>query len=121
MVGAVSKLLRSGPWQWLLQRASAVVLALCALLVLGQLLRPELDYHAWRALFDSLAMRLFGTLALLSLVVHGWIGMWTVSTDYLTPRQLGKRAGAVRAAAQAVMLALSAAYLAWGSYILWGA
>lgn len=111
---------RSGLSDWLLQRVSAVVLAVWTLCLLGFVAsRPELDHAQWRALFDGTAMRYFSTLALAALCAHAWIGMWTVGTDYLTPGRLGGVALAARLAYQLACVLGILLYLLWGLGVFW--
>ena len=121
MVTSVTSFGRSGLYDWLLQRFTAVVL-LTYVLWVGSflLLHPGLDYLSWRAYFDNTAMKIFSLLALLSLVVHAWIGLWSVSTDYITVRMLGPRATGLRLLFQGGYAVLLFAYLVWGVQILWG-
>ena len=85
MVTNITSLGRSGLSDWLMQRVSAVVLALYTVFMVAYLLfNPDLDYYAWTALFDQTWMRIFSLLAFISLAAHAWIGLWTVTTDYLT-------------------------------------
>lgn len=111
----------SGVRDWVVQRLSAVVLGIyLVFIVVILLIRPELDFSAWKALFDSPIMKIFSLAALISVCTHSWIGMWTVTTDYLTPIQLGSFASPVRLIAQGLILILISGYLLWGGYILWG-
>ena len=121
MVTAVTNLGRSGLYDWLVQRASAVVL-LVYFLFLGIFLltRPELSFAEWRGLFLSSWMRLFSTLALLSLALHAWVGLWAVTTDYLTARTLGRWGTVLRLLAQAGVMLLLFFYLVLGLSALWG-
>lgn len=111
----------SGVRDWVIQRLSAVVLGIYSVFIVVTLLtRPELDFNAWKALFDNPIMKVFSLAALISVCAHSWIGMWTVTTDYLTPIQLGSFASSVRLIAQGLILILISGYLLWGIYILWG-
>ena len=93
MVTNVTNFSRSGLYDWMAQRVSAVVLAAYFLFLLGYLLfNPGLTYADWHGLFSHTVMRIFSLLALVALSVHAWVGMWTISTDYLTPMALGKAA-----------------------------
>ncbi len=65
-------------------------------------------------------MKVFSLMALLSIVIHAWIGLWSVSTDYLTVRMLGAKANAIRILFQAAYAVVLFAYLVWGVQILWG-
>ena len=120
MVTNVTNLSRSGLADWVVQRVSAVVLALYTLFVVfWLLLNPDVQYEQWRELFQCTAMRIFSLLAILSLVAHAWIGMWTVATDYLTPLSLGKAATAVRFLFLCACALIVFVYLIWGVDILW--
>lgn len=121
MVTSVTNLGRSGLFDWLVQRFSAVILSAYMLCILGNmLLTPEMDYPHWKALFDSNPMRMFSMITLLALCAHAWIGMWTVSTDYLTELQFGARATVIRLLFQAGCALLTLVYLLWGIQIFWG-
>jgi succinate dehydrogenase / fumarate reductase membrane anchor subunit len=76
-------------------------------------------YAQWSALHDSVAVRVFTLMAVLSFAAHAWIGMWAVFTDYLTERMLGARGNVLRLAVQiATVLAIFALVL-WVIEILW--
>lgn len=120
MVTNVTSLGRSGLGDWLIQRASAVILAAYTLCILGSfIVHPDMDYQQWRSLFDSNVMRLFSLITVFALCAHAWIGMWTISTDYLTSMQLGSRATTYRILFQSVCALVTVTYLLWGVQILW--
>jgi len=50
---------------------------------------------------------------LLSIAGHAWVGLWTVTTDYM------KSAGQ-RLLAQAVVILGVFVYVVWGIQIIWG-
>ena len=58
--------------------------------------------------------------ALVALGVHAWVGMWTISTDYLTPMALGKWATVVRFLFQGTCGVAMFTFFVWGVQILWG-
>lgn len=120
MVTNVTNLGRSGLYDWLLQRFSAVILAAYTLCILGSfVVHPDMDYQQWRQIFDSSVMRYFSLITLFALCAHAWIGMWTISTDYLTSLQLGAKATFYRIVFQAVCALVTVVYLLWGIQILW--
>lgn len=119
MVTSVTSMGRSGLYDWLMQRASAVVL-LAYFAYLAVVLVAGVDYPGWKALFEQTWMRIFSLLALLSLGVHAWVGLWCVLTDYITERLMGSKATLLRLAAQAVCAITMFVYLVWGIQILWG-
>jgi len=121
MVTNVTNFSRSGLYDWMAQRVSAVVLAAYVVFLLGYvLLNPGMGFEQWHGLFSNTAMRIFSLLALVALSVHAWVGMWTISTDYLTPMALGKAATVVRFLFQAVCGVAMFSFFVWGVQILWG-
>jgi succinate dehydrogenase / fumarate reductase membrane anchor subunit len=121
MVTNVTNLSRSGLYDWMAQRVSAVVLALYTLSLLGYIVfNPGLGYEEWSALFSQNWMRIFSLLTLVALSAHAWVGMWTISTDYLTPMSLGKWATTGRLLFLALCVLAIFVYFVWGVQILWG-
>jgi succinate dehydrogenase / fumarate reductase membrane anchor subunit len=121
MVTNVTNLSRSGLYDWMAQRVSAVVLALYTLFLLGYIVfNPGLGYEEWSALFSQNWMRIFSLLTLVALSAHAWVGMWTISTDYLTPMSLGKWATTGRLLFLAFCVLAIFVYFVWGVQILWG-
>lgn len=121
MVTSVTSLGRNGLYDWLIQRFTAVILGVYTLVMIGFFLAyPDLDYRTWSAFMGSLPMAIANTLVLVSILLHAWIGLWTVMTDYLTSLQLGGAATAVRLIAQAVVALALLAFLLWGLAMIWG-
>jgi len=120
MVTNVSNLGRSGVYAWVVQRFSAVILLAYSLFILGCFVfHPDMNYEQWKAIFSSNAIRIFSLITLLALCGHAWIGMWTISTDYLTSRQIGSSATFLRLAFQTFCVLLILIYLIWGIQIFW--
>lgn len=114
MVTNVTSLGRSGLYDWMMQRVTAVILAVYTLFILGFLvLNPDLTYAGWKELFESTCVRIFSLLAILSLAIHGWVGLWTISTDYIKPT-------GIRFVFQAVCALVTFIYVVWTAEILWG-
>ena len=121
MVTAVTNLGRSGMYDWLVQRATAVILLAYVLCIAGFMLsNPDFGYAEWRAYMSTNFMRIFSLLALLSMVAHAWIGLWQVTTDYFIERQIGPKAIFIRLVIQTVCGVTAFAYLVWGVQVLWG-
>ncbi len=118
MVKSVTSFGRSGLSDWLLQRVSAVIL-LAWFLCIGASLAGGVDYTEWKSIFDGTAMRVFTLLAILSLAAHAWIGMWSISTDYLTERLMGKTGNVLRITFQLGCGLLIFIYVLWTIQILW--
>ncbi len=121
MVTSITNFGRSGVSDWLIQRASAIVLVAYTLFIFGFLwLHPDLTFQDWQAFFANSGVKIFSLLALLSLCAHAWIGLWCVTTDYITTRLLGAKATALRLAVQSVCALVTFIYFVWGVQILWG-
>ncbi|MCB1675190.1 MAG: succinate dehydrogenase, hydrophobic membrane anchor protein [Halioglobus sp.] len=119
MVTSATNLGRSGLFDWIVQRVSALVL-LVYFVYIGYVLLGGVDYAAWRELFGQTWMRVFSLGALLSLVLHAWVGVWSVLTDYLTERMMGTTGTVLRLLAQLVCGIVVFIYVVWGIQILWG-
>lgn len=120
-VSGATNIGRNGLHDWIIQRFSAIVLAVYMVGLLGwMLLTPEITYQSWSALFATTWMRVASLLALVSLCAHAWVGMWTIATDYLTSLAFGKAATGVRLVFLAACVILIFTYLVWGVQILWG-
>lgn len=121
MVTNVTSFGRSGVYDWVIQRLTAVVLGVYFITLLGYLLvNPDLNFQQWQALFGATWMRIASLLTLLALCAHAWIGLWTISTDYLTSDMIGARATVIRFLFQTACVVLMFIYLVWGIQILWG-
>jgi len=121
MVTNATNLSRSGLRDWLIQRVTSFILGAYFLFILIFILcHPSMDFNTWSNLFSTTVMRIFSFLALLSMVCHAWIGIWTISTDYFTDRMQGPKALTIRLLFQAVFALLLAIYLVWGVQIIWG-
>ncbi len=105
---------KPGLQDWILQRISAVVLAVYLFFLLGYLLKHHpLQYQAWHDLYTQEWVRILSLGALLSLMLHAWIGLWTISTDYIKARWL-------RCFFQMSVFIVLLNNLVWGIEILWG-
>ena len=114
MVASITNLGRSGLYDWVIQRLTAVILAVYTLFLLGFVIaHPDLQYSDWQQLFACTAMKIASLLALISICAHGWVGMWTIATDYITGST------GLRFIFQLVCVAFLFTYLVWGIDILW--
>lgn len=104
---------RRGLTLWLLQRASAVVMALYlpAFLVYALCAGP-LDYAAWHGLFAPLAVKVGSLLFVAALLLHAWIGLREIFIDYLHPM-------ALRLPLLLLFAVLYLGCLVWAADILW--
>lgn len=115
MVSNASALGRNGIHDWLLLRAAAMVMTLYVLYILGFIVMSgTLTYDIWRGFFASSFTKVFTLLTLFSILVHGWIGMWQVLTDYIKPL-------ALRMMLQLVIVVALLVYAIYGTVVVWGA
>ncbi len=114
MVKSVTSLTRNGLRDWIVQRVSAVLIAIYVIfLVIYFLTHPGLEYAQWQTLFTCNAMRVFSLVVVISLILHTWVGMWTIGTDYLKPL-------AVRLIYDVIVAVALLAFFIWAIQILWG-
>lgn len=100
---------------WLVQRISAVVMAVYTILLIAILFsQPSLDYATWAGVFEKQWIRLATLLFLLSLLLHAWVGMRDILMDYIN------HTGARLTLEILTVLALTL-YALWSLEILWGA
>ncbi len=75
----------SGFSAWLIQRLSAVYMAVFIVIAIIWSISADINYDSWRLGFKNnwvaLGVLLFG----LSLLVHAWIGLRDVIVDYIHP------------------------------------
>ena len=102
----------SGSRDWIFQRISAVVLAVYSVVIVGFFLFNDVNFEAWKGFMLSLPMKLFSLVAILSLVFHAWVGMWTVLTDYV-------KSSGLRLVIQSLVIIAVLVYLFWGMMIFW--
>ena len=99
---------------WLMQRVSAVVMALYALYICGWLLwNTPSGYAAWTALFSGDVMRSFTLLTLLAVFFHAWVGVRDIVMDYVKP-------AGVRLVLHVLVILTLMLYAIWSVQILWG-
>jgi len=115
MVNSVSSVGRNGIHDFLLIRATAIILTLYTIYIVGFFaFSGDITYHTWTAFFGGIFTKAFTMLALTSILVHAWIGLWQVLTDYIKPTL-------IRGLLQFVIVAILLVYFFSGLFILWGA
>jgi succinate dehydrogenase / fumarate reductase membrane anchor subunit len=113
MVTKVTSLTGSGMRDWLIQRVTAWLLLIYTVFLVGYCVaHAPLQYLDWASLFTSPIMRVATFLALLSVVYHTWVGIWTVLTDYVKP-------AGTRLMLQVIIILALSACLIWGTAIVW--
>jgi succinate dehydrogenase / fumarate reductase membrane anchor subunit len=104
---------RTGTGTWLVQRATAVALALTlpalAVYVLAAL---PLDFIGWQALFAPLWLRVLMLLMAVALALHAWVGMRDIFMDYI-------HATGLRLTLYLAVIVVLAGRVAWFAAALW--
>ncbi|HBF08749.1 MAG: succinate dehydrogenase, hydrophobic membrane anchor protein [Pseudomonadota bacterium] len=113
MAKSVTNFSGNGVSDWLIQRVSAVVLAVYLVVVAGWALFSSGGFDNWHGFMMSMPMKVFSILAVLSLVGHSWIGIWAISTDYI-------KHTVVRLAFQVAVVLALLVYMIWALTIFWG-
>jgi len=113
---------------WNIQRYSSIVIFLYLLYVLNFIFSSGegIGFFVWTKFFLSFETRIFTSLTCLLVVLHAYIGLWTVGTDYLTERTLGflnkplsKMAVLINKFYLFTFITLGIVYLSGILYIIW--
>ena len=114
MVTNVTSLTGNGLKDWLIQRVTSVYFAAYSLFLLAFLiLHPHLQYDVWASLFANLWFKVASIIALVALSLHAWVGIWTVTTDYM-------KCTVLRLTVQMAVAAWLLSQFIWGLMIVWG-
>ncbi len=114
MVTNVTSLTGNGLKDWLIQRVSAIYLAGYVFWLLGYfIVKSPVDYHEWHALFHYGVVQIATVLTLFFILLHAWIGIWTVTTDYL-------KQTTIRILIQVLVALFLSGQFLWGLMIIWG-
>jgi succinate dehydrogenase / fumarate reductase membrane anchor subunit len=102
-----------GAGNFLLQRLTALVLAVYCLLLAARIAFAwPLDYVAWASIFVPLWMKVVTLVALAALLCHAWIGVRDIWMDYVKPVW-------VRLTLQTLTALWLLACAVWSVQILW--
>ncbi len=114
MVNPITSVGRNGIHDFILVRISAVVLTLYTLyMMIFFITVPELSYAVWVTFFSQLTTKVFTLLALFAVLIHAWIGLWQVFSDYIKEK-------ALRGVLQGTVILVLLTYLLSGFFIVWG-
>jgi succinate dehydrogenase / fumarate reductase membrane anchor subunit len=103
----------TGTGTWLVQRATAVALALALPVLIAYFLAAlPADFAGWQALFAPSWLRVLMLLAAAALALHAWVGMRDIFMDYVRPMGL-------RLALYLAVIATLAGSVAWLAAVLW--
>ena len=73
--------------------------------------KEKITFAQWSQLFDNLLVQLATLVTLISIMIHGFIGIWQITTDYI-------KCSAVRMTAQTAISILLISYIVLGIKIL---
>ncbi|MAR95628.1 MAG: succinate dehydrogenase, hydrophobic membrane anchor protein [Gammaproteobacteria bacterium] len=112
---------------WNIQRYSSLfILAYVIYIFSFFIITDEIDFLAWSNFFKSFQVKASTSIVFLMIVLHAYIGLWTIGTDYLTNRTLGflsraiaKRADLLRSLYFFIFGILGIFYLITILYIVW--
>ena len=80
----------SGSLIWHLQRWSAVIIFIYLIYLLSFFISThQINFEIWNIFVQTLVFKISTSIVFCSIIIHSFIGLWTVGTDYLTPRVLG--------------------------------
>jgi succinate dehydrogenase / fumarate reductase membrane anchor subunit len=113
MVKSVLGVNHQGLKDWVIQRATAIFMAVYSMALIGYIVvHPGLSFAEWHGLFAQQWMKVASLLFILALLFHAWIGIWTIFTDYVKPFVL-------RSILNFFVLLMLIACFFWGVLILW--
>lgn len=113
MVKSVLGVNHQGLRDWVIQRISAILMAIYSIGLIGYLIcHPGLSFAEWHGLFSQQWVKVITILFILAIMWHAWIGVWTIFTDYVKPYIL-------RSILNLLVLFMLVACFFWGVLILW--
>lgn len=110
----VTSITGNGLKDWLIQRATAMYLIFYSVcFAVMWITQTPFDYAKWHALFQTPWFQVGTALALFAIVFHAWIGVWTVTTDYI-------KNTTIRLSIQGFVAFLLLSQLIGGFMTIWG-
>ena len=98
---------------WLVQRVTAIVMAVYTAIVAVPLVAGgPMSYGAWKAFFVQGWVRFATFLFVVSVLLHAWIGIRDIVMDYI-------KSAALRLTLQVLVILALAGYAGWAVQILW--
>ena len=102
-----------GVRDWLVQRATAVLMALFTLVIVAQCLLPgAMSYDKWAGIFSHQWMKALTFVVIVSMLVHVWVGVRDVLMDYVT-------AVGARLALQVCTIVWLVGCAGWAIQVIW--
>jgi succinate dehydrogenase / fumarate reductase membrane anchor subunit len=103
-----------GVRDWLVQRATAVLMALFTLVLLASVIlhKGPIGYDLWAGIFSAQWMKVLTLSVIVALAWHAWVGVRNVWMDYARPDSL-------RLVLQVFTIVWLVACVGWGFQVLW--
>ena len=102
-----------GMRDWLIQRITAVLMALFTIVLLVQLIfGGPLGYERWAGIFAAQWMKVLSFVVFISIGWHAWVGMRDIWMDYVKPV-------ALRLALQVATIVWLVGCMGWAVQVLW--
>ena len=116
-----------GSFIWYTQRYTSILILSYLIYILSFIFtNQDINFFSWSDFFLSFQVRFLSSIVFLVIVLHAFIGLWTVGTDYLTKRTLGflnvslsRRADTLRYIYYLIFGLLGIVYLTAILYIIW--
>ncbi len=116
-----------GSFIWYTQRYTSLLILSYLIYIFSFIFdNQDINFFSWSDFFLSFQVRFLSSIVFLVIVLHAFIGLWTVGTDYLTKRTLGflnvslsKRADTLRYIYYLIFGLLGIVYLTAIFYIIW--
>ena len=106
--------LRAGVRDWIIQRTTAVIMLLYVVVLAVFILKNmPVDFLSWKTLYSYSWMKVFSIIFIVSACYHGWVGIWTILTDYVNCFYL-------RSLLIVLFFLALVSYVIWTIQILWG-
>jgi succinate dehydrogenase / fumarate reductase membrane anchor subunit len=113
MVKSVLSVSHQGLRDWIIQRVSAIFMAVYSLVLIFYLMYHDgFSYAEWHDVFSQEWMKIATLLFIAAMLYHAWIGIWTIFTDYVKPY-------VIRCILNFFVLLMLAACFVWGLLIVW--
>ena len=116
-----------GSFIWYSQRYTSLLILSYLIYIFSFIFNnQDINFFSWSDFFLSFQVRFLSSIVFLVIVLHAFIGLWTVGTDYLTKRTLGflsvslsRRADTLRHVYYLIFGLLGIVYLTAILYIIW--
>jgi succinate dehydrogenase / fumarate reductase membrane anchor subunit len=81
---AIKNISRRGYYDWLIQRSSAIVLLISAVVYfIFFISNSSITFTKWHSFFYRPDILILTLISFCALTFHSWIGIWTIITDYM--------------------------------------